>query len=46
MRSSAGFAASEPEPSAVPMQVAPAVEGLAEMPSSAPLPQPPLPEDL
>jgi NADH-quinone oxidoreductase subunit G len=35
-----------PEPSAVPMQVAPAVEGLAEMPPSAPLPQPPLPEDL
>jgi NADH-quinone oxidoreductase subunit G len=35
-----------PEPSAVPAQVAPAVEGLAEMPPSAPLPQPPLPEDL
>jgi NADH-quinone oxidoreductase subunit G len=34
------------EPSAVPMQVSPAVEGLAEMPPSAPLPQPPLPEDL
>jgi NADH-quinone oxidoreductase subunit G len=33
------------EPSAVPAQVAPAVEGLAEMPPSAPLPQPPLPED-
>jgi NADH-quinone oxidoreductase subunit G len=35
-----------PEPSAVPAQVAPAVEGLAEMPPSAVLPQPPLPEDL
>jgi NADH-quinone oxidoreductase subunit G len=35
-----------PEPSAVPMQVSPAVEGLAEMPPSAPLPQAPLPEDL
>jgi NADH-quinone oxidoreductase subunit G len=30
-----------PEPSAVPAQVAPAVEGLAEMPPSAPLPIPP-----
>jgi NADH-quinone oxidoreductase subunit G len=29
------------EPSAVPVQVAPAVEGLAEMPPSAPLPLPP-----
>jgi NADH-quinone oxidoreductase subunit G len=38
--------AERPEPSAVPAQVAPAVEGLAEMPPSAPLPQPPLPEDL
>ena len=36
----------EGEPSAVPAQVAPAVEGLAEMPPSAPLPLPPLPEDL
>jgi NADH-quinone oxidoreductase subunit G len=35
-----------PEPSIVPAQVAPAVEGFAEMPPSAPLPQPPLPEDL
>ena len=34
------------EPSVVPAQVAPAVEGHAEMPPSAPLPQPPLPEDL
>jgi NADH-quinone oxidoreductase subunit G len=33
------------EPSAVPAQVAPGTEGLAEMPPSAPLPQPPLPED-
>jgi NADH-quinone oxidoreductase subunit G len=33
------------EPSAAPAQVAPAVEGFAEMPPSAPLPQPPLPED-
>jgi len=33
------------EPSAVPVQVAPAVEGHAEMPPSAPLPQPPLPEE-
>ena len=30
-----------PEPSAVPAQVAPAAEGLAEMPPSAPLPIPP-----
>jgi NADH-quinone oxidoreductase subunit G len=30
-----------PEPTAVPAQVAPAVEGLAEMPPSAPLPIPP-----
>ena len=30
-----------PEPSAVPVQVAPAAEGLAEMPPSAPLPIPP-----
>jgi NADH-quinone oxidoreductase subunit G len=30
-----------PEPSAVPVQVAPAVEGFAEMPPSAPLPIPP-----
>jgi NADH-quinone oxidoreductase subunit G len=30
-----------PEPSAVTVQVAPAVEGLAEMPPSAPLPIPP-----
>ncbi len=30
-----------PEPSAVPVQVAPAVEGLSEMPPSAPLPIPP-----
>jgi NADH-quinone oxidoreductase subunit G len=35
-----------PEPTAVPAQVSPAAEGLAEMPPSAPLPQPPLPEDL
>jgi NADH-quinone oxidoreductase subunit G len=34
------------EPSMVPAQVAPAAEGLAEAPPSAPLPQPPLPEDL
>jgi NADH-quinone oxidoreductase subunit G len=34
-----------PEPSTVPAQVTPAVEGLAEMRPSAPLPQPPLPED-
>jgi NADH-quinone oxidoreductase subunit G len=34
-----------PAPSAVPVQVAPGVEGLAEMPPSAPLPEPPLPED-
>jgi NADH-quinone oxidoreductase subunit G len=33
----------EPEPSAVPAQVAPAVEGLAEAPPSAPLPIPPKP---
>jgi NADH-quinone oxidoreductase subunit G len=31
----------EPAPSAVPAQVAPAAEGLAEMPPSAPLPLPP-----
>jgi NADH-quinone oxidoreductase subunit G len=31
----------EPEASAVPVQVAPAAEGLAEMPPSAPLPLPP-----
>jgi NADH-quinone oxidoreductase subunit G len=30
-----------PEPSAVPVQVAPAVEGRAEAPPSAPLPLPP-----
>jgi NADH-quinone oxidoreductase subunit G len=36
----------EHEPSVVPAQVAPAVEGHAEMPPSAQLPQPPLPEDL
>jgi NADH-quinone oxidoreductase subunit G len=30
-----------PEPSAVPVQVAPAAEGLSEMPQSAPLPIPP-----
>jgi NADH-quinone oxidoreductase subunit G len=30
-----------PEPSAVPVQVAPAAEGLSEMPPSAPLPLPP-----
>ena len=30
-----------PEPSAVPVQVAPAAEGLSEMPPSAPLPIPP-----
>jgi NADH-quinone oxidoreductase subunit G len=30
-----------PEPSAVPVQVTPAAEGLAEMPPSAPLPIPP-----
>jgi NADH-quinone oxidoreductase subunit G len=30
-----------PEPTAVPVQVAPAAEGLAEMPPSAPLPSPP-----
>jgi NADH-quinone oxidoreductase subunit G len=31
----------EPEPTAVPVQVAPAAEGLTEMPPSAPLPIPP-----
>jgi NADH-quinone oxidoreductase subunit G len=35
----------EPEPSAVPAQVAPAAEGLAEMPPSAPLPLPPTPPE-
>jgi NADH-quinone oxidoreductase subunit G len=39
VRRVAGAAA--PEPSAVPAQVAPAAEGLAEMPPSAPLPIPP-----
>jgi NADH-quinone oxidoreductase subunit G len=36
--------APEPGPSAVPVQVAPGIEGRAEMPPSAGLPQPPLPE--
>jgi hypothetical protein len=36
----------EPDATAVPAQVAPAVEGLAEMPPSAPLPIPPRTEEL
>jgi NADH-quinone oxidoreductase subunit G len=44
VRRVAGAAA--PEATAVPAQVAPAAEGLAEMPPSAPLPIPPRPEEL